>query len=146
MRFLLFLVLTLGFAQAHSYLETSTPAENETVTTLDTITLTFTENVQVPFSLFKVYKLADTGDLTDSKERLRLSGLAGTLVNDVVTKTDDEADRADTGLMTTERETNVITLGLKEALTSGIYVVMWRILSVDTHTTQGSYLLEYRPE
>jgi copper resistance protein C len=146
MRYLLVLALLLGFAQAHSYLESSTPAENETVKTLEPITLTFTESVQVPFSFFKVYKLADAGDLTNERERLRLSGLAGTLVNEVLTITDDEADRADTGIMTTERESKVITLELREDLTPGIYVVMWRILSVDTHTTQGSFLLEYHPD
>jgi methionine-rich copper-binding protein CopC len=146
MKYLLFLALALtGFSQAHSYLKTSTPAENETVTRLENIELTFTENVQVPFSFFKVYKLADTGNLSDEKERLRLNGQAGLLINDVLTKTDDEAARADAGITTSENQTNVITLALKEDLSAGIYVVMWRVLSVDTHTTQGSFLFTYQP-
>lgn len=146
MKYLLFLILMLpGFAQAHSYLGSSTPAENETVTTLSPIELTFTENVQVRFSLFKVYPLTPSGNLEDARERLRLNGLASTLINKVLTQTADEADRADTGITTTERETKVITLGLKEDLAAGIYVVMWRLLSVDTHTTQGSFLFEYQP-
>lgn len=142
--FLLLLMLA-SFAQAHAYLETSTPAENETVTTPEPITLTFTENVQLPFSFFKVYKLADTGNLSNERERLRLNGQAGTLISEVLTKTDDEAARADTGIMTNEDASTIITLGLKEDLSPGIYLVMWRVLSVDTHITQGSFLLEYRP-
>jgi copper resistance protein C len=145
MKYLLILLSLSGFAKAHSYLESSTPAENEAVMTLAPIELTFTENVQVRFSFFKVYKLADPGNLSDDKERLKLNGQAGTLVNEVLTKTGDEAERADTGMTTTEREAKVITLALKEDLTPGIYAVMWRLLSVDTHTTQGFYLFEYQP-
>jgi copper resistance protein C len=145
MKYLLILLALGGFANAHSYLETSAPTEGETVSTLESVELTFTENVQVRFSFFKVYKLADTGNLSGEKERLRLNGQAGTLINEVLAKTGDEADRADTGITTTKREAKVINLALKEDLTPGIYVVMWRLLSVDTHTTQGFYLFEYRP-
>lgn len=131
-------------ALAHANLESSTPEDGSTVTTLEGVSLTFTENAQVDFSFFKVYKLADEGSLEDSKEKLRLNGLAGQLLDDI-TRQGDEAQRADTGLMTTESTSNVIELAIKPDLTPGIYALMWRVLSVDTHVTQGFILFNYQP-
>jgi copper resistance protein C len=55
----------------------------------------------------------------------------------VLDLTGDEAARVDTGLV--EKDTSAtVTLTLKENLAPGAYVVMWRVLSVDTHTVEGS--------
>jgi copper resistance protein C len=142
-RFFLMVAL-LGFADAHSYLKTSTPAEGATITALAPVSLEFTENLETTFSFFKVYKLANTGNLSDETERLKLNGQASILVNEVLTKQDDDLERADSSVLA-EGEASTITLELKEDLTPGIYAVMWRVLSVDTHTTQGFYLFEYAP-
>jgi methionine-rich copper-binding protein CopC len=145
MKYLFVLFTLFGLANAHSYLKTSIPAEGDTLTTLAPIELTFTEKAEVKFSFFKVYKLADTGDLSDNTERLRLNGQASTLVNDVLPKRNDEAERANTEVIAEGDTSSTIALPLKEDLTPGIYVVMWRVLSVDTHTTQGFFLFEYAP-
>jgi copper resistance protein C len=56
----------------------------------------------------------------------------------------DEASRADAGVANTERSSTDIALRVKD-LEPGAYVLMWRALSVDTHTTQGSFIFVYAP-
>ena len=187
------LLLGAGLAFAHAELETATPAQNSTVTTLpNEITLNFSEAVEVGFSLFKVYKLDETApaaettaetttaatqdenhaeDATENSsegdtegnaedrdpdaaanadatpptpEQLRLNGLAGALVAQVLEAKGDEAARADAGVAT-EATSKTVTLNLKPDLAPGTYVVMWRALSVDTHTKQGYYVFTYQP-
>ncbi len=154
------LLLGAGLALAHAELVTMTPAKNSVLTTLpQSVTLTFSEPVEVGFSLFKVYKLepipastsggesgGETGGASpeSEEEALRLNGLAGTLVTEVLTKRGDEAARADAGPATTGTAEEV-SLNLKEGQGPGDYVVMWRVLSTDTHTTQGFYVFSYQP-
>lgn len=135
------LVLTLalaGVGAAHSELASSTPADGDVLGAPPAeVRLTFTEAVEVRFSTFKVYPLgADVNPSADDAEA-RLNGLAGALVSEVLETQGDDDARADTGVRTGERTAETVTLPLKEGLGAGIYVVMWRALSVDTHTTQG---------
>ncbi len=58
---------------------------------------------------------------------------------------DDDEARADVGLITEERTTETITLRLKEDLPAGTYVVMWRLLSIDTHTTEDFMIFTLEP-
>lgn len=143
MRFVLALTLALaGVGAAHSDLTAATPAQNETVTEAPAqVTLTFSEPLEVAFSTFKVYPLEAEGDGNSQ----RLNGLAGALVSDVLEARGDEAARADAGVSTAERTSPEIALPLKDGLEPGRYVVMWRTLSVDTHTTQGFYVFTYAP-
>ena len=162
--FMSLLLLGAGLALAHAELVTMTPVKNSVLTTLpQTVTLTFSEPVEVGFSLFKVYKLEPTPTSTSGgapggesggetggaspeseEEALRLNGLAGTLVTEVLTERGDEAARADAGPATTGTAEEV-SLNLKEGQGAGNYVVMWRVLSADTHTTQGFYVFSYQP-
>jgi copper resistance protein C len=141
---LLVSAFSASFALAHANLESSTPEDSSTVMTLEPVSLTFTENVQVAFSFFRVYKLADEGSLEDTQEKLRFNGLAGQVLA-TIAEEDDKAARADAGLITTENTSDVIELELKSDLTPGIYALLWRVLSVDTHVTQGFILFEYQP-
>lgn len=144
---LLLAILLAGVVLAHAELESTTPKPNSTVTEpLDTVSLDFTEAVEVRFSLFKVYKLELPEDFDPDAENaeLRLNGLAGALVAEVLEKSDDQKARADTGV-TEARTGETITLALEEDLAPGHYVVMWRVLSVDTHGTQGFYVFQYAP-
>ncbi len=138
--FILTLALT-GVGFAHSELESSNPAAGEVLQAAPTeVSLTFTEAAEVRFSTFKVYPLgADLGSaglLTNSAEA-RLNGLAGQLVSEVLETQGDADARADTGVSTPERTTETVTLPLKPDIGPGVYVVMWRVLSVDSHTSQG---------
>lgn len=145
--------LTLvGAAHAHAYLNASTPVENSVVAELQEVQLVYSEPVEIRFSLFKVYPLelgeaapADLSAVSDDELR-RVSGLAGALVSEVLELRGDEEARADSGVTTTERTSQELALGLKETLEPGAYVVMWRVLSIDTHTTQGFFVFFYQPD
>ncbi len=139
-------ILTLALAEfgstlAHADLENSTPTAGEVLEAAPAeVSLTFTEAAEVRFSTFKVYPLgADLGsaDLSTNSAEARLNGLAGQLVSEVLETQGDDDARADTGVSTPERTTETVTLPLKPALGAGVYVVMWRVLSVDSHTSQG---------
>lgn len=142
---LLITALGLGVTYAHATLETSEPAKDAVLNAAPSeVTLSFTEPVELRFSLFKVYPLAKEVDLGEDRAFLRLNGLAGALAKEVLEVQDDA--RADTAVLSEEARSETITLGLKEGLEPGAYTVMWRVLSVDTHTTQGQFVFVIDPE
>jgi methionine-rich copper-binding protein CopC len=131
-----------GVASAHAFLKSADPGEDSTVIALPKeVHLTFTEPVELRFSIFKVYRL----DAAPGAEQRQLNAAAGTLVSDVLQKRGDETVRADQGISNTTRTTTDVTVKLKPDLDPGAYVVMWRVLSIDTHTTQGFYVFVFTP-
>lgn len=145
--FILTLALAgVGSTLAHADLESSTPAANETLQVAPAeVSLTFTEAAEVRFSTFKVYPLdADLNFSADDAEA-RVNGLAGQLVSEVLETQGDDDARADTGVSTPERTTETVTLPLKSDSGPGVYVVMWRVLSVDSHTSQGFVTFRVSP-
>lgn len=142
------LLLLCGAALAHADLAASEPAANTTVREApEGIALTFSEPVETRFSVFKVYRLEAKVDMAEENAWQRLNGLAGALVSEVLSARDDDAAeaRVDTGLLGAEARSADVTIGLREELPAGAYVVMWRVLSIDTHTTQGFLVFEYAP-
>lgn len=143
----LFLALTLalaGVGSAHADLASSTPVAGAVLERApDEITLTFTEAVEVRFSTFKVYALGADVDPDDPDAEARLNGLAGQLVAEVLSASDDPEARADLGANPrageATRTAETVSLTLEPELAAGVYVVMWRVLPVDTHTTQGFF-------
>jgi len=140
-------LLVSGAARAHALLEASTPAGNTIVTQpLTAVTLTFSEPVETFFSVVKAYRLDTDVDMSADNAWQRLNGLAGALVNDVLTADDQGAPaRVDTGVQGAGATTAEVVLTLKEDLAPGAYVVMWNVLSIDTHTTQGFLVFTYEP-
>lgn len=137
------LVLVLaGVASAHAYLKTSNPLEDSTIAAAPReVRLVFTEQVEARFSTFKAYPI----QTEPGWDQRRLNAAAGNLVGEVLLRRGDEAERADDGLATTARTSAEILMRLKGDLKPGAYVVMWRVLSIDTHTTQGFYVFTYAP-
>ena len=137
-----------GVALAHADFASSEPASGTTITQqLEEVRLVFTEAVELDFSLFKVYELDVAGvDLASQNSWQRLNGLASALVSDVLGNREDGETRVDVGLANDERKSEEIVIALEEGIAAGYYVVMWRILSVDTHGTQGFYVFEYAPQ
>ena len=146
---LLSLILTItSVAFAHAEYHSSTPAQNEVlVAAPEQVTITFTETLEVPFSVFKVYALDADVDLTNDKVFLKLNGLASQLIPDALDARDDEdaPERVDAGVISTQNTTDTVTLALKDDLAPGAYVVMWRVLASDTHTSQGHTLFIIQP-
>lgn len=140
-------LLLSGAALAHAHLEASNPAANATITQpLTAVTLTFSEPIETLFSVVKAYRLDTDVDMSADNAWQRLNGLAGALVNDVLTADDQGAPaRVDTGVQGAGATTAEVVLTLKEDLAPGAYVVMWNVLSIDTHTTQGFLVFTYEP-
>ena len=126
--------LLLGSALAHSELEGAVPAENATVSAPSQVKLSFSEPLQVRFSTFKVYPLSATGS------NLKVNGAAGALKTKVFALKNDAAQRADRSVTPGGGNTSTVTLTLKSNLKPGAYVVMWKALSEDTHTSGGYYV------
>ena len=109
-----------GVAFAHSYLSSSSILANSILkSSPERATLEFSEPLEINFSTFKVYKLE-----------------AQASVDRVMTLKNDGSSRSDDGLETSSSEAALVKLKLKPKLKGGIYVLMYRVLSVDTHITQ----------
>ena len=58
---------------------------------------------------------------------------------------DDTRQRVDAGdSRVDEADRSVLTVSLKPALPPGPYVVKWRVLSVDTHITEGDFTFKVK--
>ncbi len=136
------LLLFVGAASAHSELESASPGQDAVVTVPpNEVVLSFSEPLELTFSTVKVYPLGADPAETDAQ---RLNGLAGALVNDVLSAQGDEAARADAGGVL-EGLNAEVRLPLKADLTPGHYVVMWRGPSADSHPVTGFYRFLYAP-
>ena len=137
LRTVLTCILTLGtLSFAHSSLVSSTPKDDSTVKERPAqISMTFSEEVEPQFSTFVVYPLGQ-GDHEALEEK------ADTLLPQVLSKPD--GNQVDAQLLTKEAS-DTVTLALPEDLKPGSYAVMWRALSVDTHTVQDLMVFTYQP-
>jgi copper resistance protein C len=132
----------VGIAVAHSNLTRSAPADAQTLRSLPkTVVLEFSEPLEMKFSSFKIYKLQTSAtDLKAARQE------ADALVENALEKKGDEVARADDGLLTNAPTAARLEVKLKPNLTAGWYVVMWKVLSVDTHTSDDSIVFRYNPE
>lgn len=134
-------LLGLGMVLAHASYKASTPAQGSVVKALPkTIQLELAEPVELKFSTFKVYALP-----SKSSDLKALHAEAGTLVEQVLGLKGDQNSRADTGLTTSAETASRLEIKLKDGLQPGAYVVMWRVLSVDTHVSKDYFVFIYQP-
>jgi hypothetical protein len=139
---ILFLAL-LGVALAHADGVSSTPKAGERLKEAPgEVQIVFDEAVELSVSVFKVYRLEATPEQLANERRLRI--LADELVGQVLSLKDDAVQRSDSGHKSKARTSKEITLGLK-ALTPGAYVVMWRVLSVDSHISSAHFVFVVEP-
>lgn len=130
-------------AYGHAHLETGAPAENATVHEWpETVRLQFTEPVEVGSSVFKVYPL----DADASDDPAELGTAVRALFERVLPLRRDEEDRVDAGVLTTKATADEVHIALQEDAAPGTYVVMWRVLSVDTHVVAEYYAFTYDPQ
>ncbi len=126
---------------AHAYLQESVPAGGSTIYEQPKeLLLIMSEPVEISFSTFKVYPLETTPEMNQRDIVLA----AKTLMEEVLMLRGDEEVRLDTGIQNAEKQSTTITLGLKEGLMPGTYVVMWKLLSIDTHATEDFTFFTYK--
>ncbi len=112
------LALPTTLAFAHAYLERSTPAGGSKLSVIpQTVCLSFGEPVEKGFSLFAVKD--SRGNRVDDEAKMRKA-----------------KDRFGSS--------KIIAIPLKE-LTAGSYTVEWKVLSVDSHVTEGSFTFTVLP-
>lgn len=131
----------LGSALGHAHLGASQPAEGSVLEQAPSeVLLSFTERVEVGFSVVKLLRLDAEVDLSAATGRLRLAGLAAQAVNTWLGASEPSPDAVAFTLSPSAGAAAELSLALEEPLPPGHYVVMWRVLSVDTHITEGHFL------
>jgi methionine-rich copper-binding protein CopC len=99
------LLLGVGEAMAHAYLDHASPLVGSTVATAPSeVTLWFTQKLEASFSTMSV--------------------------------TNSSGQRVDSGRVSVSGNTMRVSI---RGTGAGTYRVTWRVLSVDTHTTQGNF-------
>ena len=136
----------LGAVSAHAYLETSDPEAGATLQTApEQITLSFSEPLELRFSTFEIAPLET--DATDPREvRVAAQDLMAEVLgqsgDNLTSGSGDESDEAGSQMsgepsaevLNSERTAREVVLELGN-LEPGTYVVMWRLLSTDTHAS-----------
>jgi methionine-rich copper-binding protein CopC len=119
------LVLFPACLWAHATLLRVAPAvETHVVQRPGEIRLWFSESIERRFSRITVHRAmrdAATGDLRTQ-------------------------ERVDTGLSAGPEVTQELAVMLPETLPPGLYLVQWRVLSIDSHRTTGNFTLTYDPQ
>ncbi len=134
--------IALGAAFAHANVKSSIPKDGSTLSAMPkTVQLTFGEAVETKVSTFKVYWMDEKSIMKNGKELPdeAADNIVEKFANTMTALKKDTADRVDTGYATgTNAESKTVTLNVKPGTSkSGVYVVMWKLTSVDTHTTSG---------
>ncbi len=136
-------------ASAHAYLETSQPAIGETLQAApEQVTLRFSEPLELRFSTFRIAPLKT--EATDPREiKLAAQDLTAEVMSAENTDSGSSDDEAQLAVLTSERTSQEVVLGLGD-LSPGTYpqtyVVMWRLLSTDTHTSDDFITFTIAPD
>ncbi|GIW32030.1 MAG: hypothetical protein KatS3mg071_2204 [Meiothermus sp.] len=144
MRWYVGLLLLVAPVFAHAEYRSSTPPANATLRTMPrSVTINFSEAVEVRLSSFKVYPLEAPPEALGNFTQLRRR--ARSLVQQVLPLRNDATRRVDAGVSTTARTSKSVTVLLKPGLQPGAYVVMWKNLGVDGHTETDFFVFVYKP-
>jgi methionine-rich copper-binding protein CopC len=120
-----FILLSPAFLFAHATLLRADPAVDTHVPQLPSeIRLWFSESIERRFSRITVHHAARDGVTGDLHPQ----------------------ERVDTGLSAGPRVTRELAVMLPETLPPGLYLVQWKVLSIDSHRTTGSFTLTYDPQ
>jgi len=125
----LLLLLTFQSALAHASLETSTPADGAIISAPQEIVLTFVEPIETMFSVFELHQLEVAAD---ASHELRAQA-ADTAMTQAFNMNATSLRATE---MLTSGQSATVTLTLSD-LDPGSYTLMWRVLSVDSHPSQG---------
>jgi copper resistance protein C len=135
-------VTALGITFAHANVKSSIPKDGSTLSAMPkTVQLTFGEAVETKVSTFKMYWMDEKSIMKNGKELPdeQADNIVEKFANTMTVLKKDTADRVDAGYASgTAAESKIVTLNVKPGTSKpGVYVVMWKLTSVDTHTTSG---------
>ena len=119
---LIALLPSVSFAHG-MLLRSQPPADSEILRLPETIRLSFSERIESRFSRVTVHRALrddETGEVTAQ-------------------------ERVDAGMAEGPAITQELVVRLPETLPAGLYLIQWRVLSVDSHRTTGRFTLIYTP-
>lgn len=133
-----------GVAGAHASLDASSPGAGAVLDAAPSeVRLSFSENVEVAFSVFGVHRLEAKVDMSEQRAQQRINGLAAPLVEAWLDQTAEDGSLVPTTLEPSVGAAAEIALVLADlqadGLEAGHYVVVWRVLSADTHPVEGYF-------
>lgn len=135
---LVLIAIVAQTAFAHAYLDSSVPAADAaTADPVEVVELHFSEGVEVVFSTFKVYRIDAEVDLTADNAAARLNALASVLISRYNGSQQDGDGKVEVVVGQPSGDKARLELRFEQPLAPGHYVVMWRLLSVDTHVVDG---------
>jgi methionine-rich copper-binding protein CopC len=119
------ILLVPTFLLAHATLLRAAPAVDTHVSQPPSeIRLWFSESIERRFSRITVHRATRDGTTGDLHPQ----------------------ERVDTGLSAGPQVTQELAVMLPETLPPGLYLVQWKVLSIDSHRTTGSFTLTYGPQ
>jgi methionine-rich copper-binding protein CopC len=133
-------LVLVNLALGHSEIKSSVPKDHaHLMTAPKTVVIEFDEALETSVSRFRVYRYELASMMKGNKPMTgaQMDDFAEAAAKTILSRKSDTADRMDTGLVATKRQSSKVTIGLKSALKPGIYVVAWRATSVDTHVETG---------
>src|SRR5690606_9955338 len=135
-----------GLAGAHASLESSDPANGAVLDAAPSqVTMSFSENVEVGFSVFAVHRLDVQLDVDDGNFQQRLSGLAAPLVSGWLDATKPGETVVPTRVEPDAGAASAVELRFAEELGAGHYVVTWRLMPADIHPVRGFHTFSLTP-
>ncbi len=133
---------------AHSNVKSSAPKDHEHVKVMPkTVSLTFDEPLETKLSSFKII-YAPMESMMKSGKPISASAMddvAEKIATKAINAKTDGKDRVDAGYVPgTKAQTKTVTLALKAGMNQpGVYVVAFRVTSVDTHVEKGFIHFHY---
>ena len=131
----------LGLALAHSNLVASSIKDGATVRVMPkTISLEFSEALETGFSRFKLIGLEPKINSLKAA-----NSTAAAMLEAALDKRDDQKMRADDGLQNVPAIAAKLEVKLKAKLPAGWYVMMWKVVSIDSHVGNDFFVFQYKP-
>ncbi len=134
---------------AHSNVKASTPKDHEHVKVMPkTVSLTFDEPLETKLSTFKIIYAPMETMMKNGKpiSASAMDDVAEKIATKAINAKTDRKDRVDIGYYApgTPAQTKTVQLALKEGMNQpGVYVVAFRVTSVDTHVEKGFIHFHY---
>jgi len=133
------LLAALSLVSAHAHLGASDPTADAVVPAAEApsvITLEFTEGVELAFSTFRLVPIDHELDVSDDTFAMRLNALAAQKAAEVLAVRGEVEGEIPFELQPARGTVEQFEMHLAEPLAPGSYVLVWRLLSVDTHVIE----------
>ena len=133
---------SLSLVLAHSNIKASVPKDHEHITVMPkTVSLSFDQALETKLSTFKIIYAPMESMMIGGKKMSAsaMDDIAEKIATKAINANTDGKDRVDAAYAPgTPAQTKTVALVLKPGMNQpGVYVVAWRVTSMDTHVEKG---------